>query len=545
MSKKIKYDTINEMRRELDRTLHTDRDEIVKGKYTFDQYPNNLGLNELVNASLDRLPQLMYRNLEGDNMLASSNFGGRVRAVETPMQLVYKNGTEVIINNMPYIAELIARPSEWMLGYAKYPSPDPTGTLSRSINSSIKILEAEYVGDYETHSNCYRLILNKPLWPITPTAPEIGQRMFVCSFLANGIELKWEPAFKSSQVNGDWNHMVTSVGAIWKHSDGTFRAIVGGYTARKSNGDIDVFEKRYTMKLFRSDTRFGTWTNMGDEVRVGVFNDLLPVGFLGYAQAAQTIPHPTKKGSYLMAIGLYSGNQTASLAMGKMAILEFDEDLRNRRLIEITHDYTFSIYLNSFGYGNSIAYYKGEYLICMHDGTHITGKRIVLASKNLEGPYTLHSTVFDWAANVAYKQGGSMLGNSVANSTLYVYNNELYCFTSGEGTDTESGNAAKHQSFLFKYNDKNGWNFVKGPVLLSLHGDWDNYPEISPWISYNVGSPQHEYGGWGSAHLGQMNFFEVEDGKLWMAYGSSGWGQHPIVSYQTTIGYIDLRKALK
>ena len=188
--------------------------------------------------------------------------------------------------------------------------------------------------------------------------------------------------------------------------------------------------------------------------------------------------------------------------------------------------------------------YKGKYFISFHDGTHTTGKRVVLSSKKLEGPYVLDSIVFDLSVEYEYKQPGSMIGNSIANSTLYVYNNELYHFTSGEGVNTESGNQWKHECFLFKYDDQKKWNFVKGPVVLSLHGDKDNYPEISSWIGYSVPSNQHESGGWGSAHLGQMNFFEVEENKLWMAYGSSGWGQHALVSYQVTIGYINLAKAL-
>lgn len=507
-----------------------------------------ISVNDLlatVNKPLDLLPQLFYRNLEGDNMLATEDFEGQVRPTETPITLIdwnYANNT-IIVANMPHIGELMKNPDEWMIGYAKYPSESNT---SISLNSSIRILNIEYLGEYNSYTNCYRLTLKKSFTNVAPTAHLVGQRMFVCSFLANGMELKWEPAFKSTMINGDWNRMVTSVGSIFKHSDGTYRAIVGGYTAFDSSGTTLPFYRRYTMKLYKSDTRFGTWTNQGNNLLEGIFDDVLPSGSFGYGNAAQTIPHPTKKGSYLMFIGLYNNdtNTSSTTALHKFGIIEFDENLQHKRVIEITHDYTPTIGINVFGYGTSIAYYKGKYFISFHDGSPNTGKRVILSSKKLEGPYSLDSVVFDWSAEYEYKQPGSMIGNSIANSTLYVYNNELYHFTSGEGVNTASGNQWKHECFLFKYDDEGNWNFVKGPVVLSLHGDKDNYPEISSWIGYSVPSAQHESGGWGSAHLGQMNFFEVEGNKLWMAYGTSGWGQHALVSYQVTIGYINLAKAL-
>ena len=50
-----------------------------------------ISVNDLlatVNKPLDLLPQLFYRNLEGDNMLATEDFEGRVRPTETPIILI-------------------------------------------------------------------------------------------------------------------------------------------------------------------------------------------------------------------------------------------------------------------------------------------------------------------------------------------------------------------------------------------------------------------------------------------------------------------------
>ena len=74
-----------------------------------------------------------------------------------------------------------------MIGYAKYPSESNT---SISLNSSIRILNVEYLGEHDSYTNCYTLTLTKSFTDVSPTAHSVGQRMFVCSFLANGMELK-------------------------------------------------------------------------------------------------------------------------------------------------------------------------------------------------------------------------------------------------------------------------------------------------------------------------------------------------------------------
>lgn len=483
----------------------------------------------VVNRSLDKMQQLIYRNLEGDNMLAPYEFSGRVRAIETPMTLAVNNGTEIIINNVPYVPSLIENPGNWMVYYEK-----ASGWDAVTINSAIRIISIEYL----TNNQC-KFTLVKPLSTVPGIIePVVGQKMYIASFLASNMTIHWEPLFKSNTILGSWNNDVVSVGAIIKHSDGTYRAIVGGSALKYGDEQVVPTKRRYNMKWFASDTLFGTWTNQGNNQLTGIFDDLLPAGYEGFAQAAQTIPHPLKKGYYLMFLGMYNSSNT----LDKHVIIEFDENLNNRRLIQITHTYTPTIGYSQIGYGCSIAYYKGRYFISLQDGTHITGKRVVLSSSYLEGPYTLDSTIIDWTNQPEYKQPGSIIGYSIANSFLYVFNNELYCITSGEGVDREtSGSGYKHQAHLFKYNDSGIWTFVKGPILLSLHGDNDNYPEY-PNIGYNVGSIQGEFGGWGKAHLGQCNFHHLEGSKLIISYGSSGWGQNTTASYQVTAGYIDLAK---
>ena len=186
-------------------------------------------------------------------------------------------------------------------------------------------------------------------------------------------------------------------------------------------------------------------------------------------------------------------------------------------------------------------------MLCVQDGTHNTGKRVLLKSKWIEGPYVYHSTIYDFTTDLELQQSGSVIG-SIANSFIYVFNNELYCLTSGEGVGAKSGLAAKHQYYLWKFEDStNEWVFVKGPVILALHGDDANYPEY-PGISKFEGGPEVTVtGGWGKAHIGQVNFHYIEGSKLWIGYSGKGWRNviYPQSAYHATVGYIDLEKALK
>jgi hypothetical protein len=49
-------------------------------------------------------------------MLATQEFAGRVRAIETPIKLVEINTDYYILKNVPYISDLITNPTNWMFG---------------------------------------------------------------------------------------------------------------------------------------------------------------------------------------------------------------------------------------------------------------------------------------------------------------------------------------------------------------------------------------------------------------------------------------------
>lgn len=484
----------------------------------------------LVNKSLDMMPQLLYRNLEGDNMLASSDFSGRIRAIETPIIAIVNSGLEVTLANVPYIKGLIEIPGDWMLGWFK-------NDWSITINSSIRIVSIEYLGNQTVsgteYSNCAKLTLVKA------SAIPVGTRGFICSFLAGGLTLQWDPTFKATKVNGTWNRQIVCCGYSWKTIDGKYKALVTGET----NSAVGI-KRAYITKVFEAEDRFGSWTNVWSNDSVGIFDGLLPPGYEGFTPLQQGIKSPYNPSHHIVIAGLYN----SSNVMNKFAALVFNDDLSYRKLVELDVTYTPESGYSTAGYGLSTAYYKGEFLFSIQDGTHSNGvastaKRVVFKSKYLEGPYTQHSIIYDLGETPEFQQEASVIGYAIANSALFVFNNELYCFSSGEGL-TNSGNYIKHEFHLWKFNDADStWTFVKGPVILSLHGDDDNYPEY-PAIGAHVPLGNPDDGGWAKNHMGLTTFHYIEANKLWIGYGAKGYGQLATDSYQATIGYIDLTKAL-
>lgn len=485
-------------------------------------------------TSLDMMPQLFYRNLEGDNMLATREFAGRVRAIETPIKFIGKDGDYYILANMPYIKGLVEKPTDWLFG-------TKSASHWQGINYSIKILTAEYIDDFIigeiTYTNCCKISLNSIIESGNTTLSllTVGESVYILSFLAGGLYLKGlqvgtEPAFVASGDTARWDGQIVAANASWKCSDGTYRAIIGGYAASLSDG------LKFPMKLMSATDRLGEWTLLSDDTTDTLFNELIPDGFVGYSQPQQVISHPYKKGMYLMFIGL----TTAAGTITKHAILEFDEYVSKKRMIDINLDYTPDLSYSAKGYGISIAFYKGNFLVCIHDGTHITGKRVVLKSKWLDGDYTIHSTMYDFSTQDYLLQYGSLFGRSVPNSSLFVFNNELYAFVAG---DSNGGFlSSKLEYHLLKYNDaENEWHIIKGPVIIALHGDDNNYLEYPAIANKEEGST----GGWGKSHIGQVNPHYVEDNKLWIGYSAKGYKFAVGSAYHSTIGYIDLSKALK
>jgi hypothetical protein len=133
------------------------------------------------------------------------------------------------------------------------------------------------------HTNCCKIRINPIRESINTTVSNLieGESVYLMSFLASGIYLKGLqestlPAFPASGNANNWNGQVNAVGASWKCSDGTYRALVGGYAANLPAG------QRYIMKLFSTRDRMGDWTNLTGDNTISCFNHLIPTGYVGF-----------------------------------------------------------------------------------------------------------------------------------------------------------------------------------------------------------------------------------------------------------------------
>jgi len=484
-------------------------------------FGKNLNIQNFTGKSLSALKQTFYRNLEGDNLLPLYDYTGRTRPIETAMimvdKFIEKNTTYYIIANMPYIDDLVKKPTNWLI-FADTTGSDylPTGGWTEYTFTAVKILTVEYLGNYDIYTNCCKITTNTPIIHKLNTTQGIGDKMFVLTFKAYGINIRDNVAFPTYPSNNVWNKDHTQCSFIFKHSNGSFRALVSGTNNSKP------LLTRNTSKLLKSNNpMMDDWELVFNDQNSDI-NSIIPSPYVGHSVIAGICKKMGSDSMYISAIGLY----TTPTNVNKIGVLEFNEDFTYKKitLVDLS-GYTFINGLGSQGYGISYVFYKGSHLITVQDGLHNTGKRVVLASKNIEGVYSLHSVVYDWGENWI-KSDESMFSNSIANLSLFVYNNELYMFTSGEAKKSGTGTAAKHELFLWKYDDaKNTWNPIIVPMLVSLHGNPSNYPDLT---------------GAGQAHLGSVFPCFIDDNKLWLAMQ-----MRDFIGYKGTIGYIDLNIALK
>lgn len=565
MSDKIMYNTIQTILADLKRKLSMDRDETVKGQYTFEKFPDlpsseqntfleesiekgaldsfgqrivdeglsdglrerfigqGLGQQEVTTKSLDSIPQSFYRNLEGDNTLPLRDYDGRTRPIGTAIAIadieeINGEASAYIVENMPYIKDLIKNPSNWLVFV------DTTGNTNLPYdgwgdytNTAVKILTVEYIGDYNLSKNCYRITTNSPI----VLNNGIGDSAFVFSFKAYGLNIRYNPAFPRSSVVGEWNYGIDDNNTYihpcfyFKHSDNYYVALASSFNKITNK----IINKWLTATNPFTDDWVPIHAGNTDDLA-----DLLPDTYNTFNEITGICKKHNSDSTYITAVGIGKSNYGS---ISKIALLEYNEDLTHRRLIlPDLSGYTFNIGMSSIGYGITYAFYKGKHLISLVDGSHNTGKGIVLSSNRLDGPYTLHSTIYNRTEDAWLKLDESLFKISIASISLLVYNSELYAATSGQPGDVKTGLAAKHEMYLWKYSDaENTWNLTVAPFIMALHGNRFDYPELEE--------------DFGFAHLGATSFGLLDGNKLWLNYKGRDSG-----GYQGTIGYIDLDKAL-
>lgn len=476
-----------------------------------------LGQDQVANRRLDNLICRRYRNLEGDVFLPVQDYVGRTRPIET-RTLLKEFSTEggvieYVLENTPFIGDMVENPNDWMI-YNVTANGHPQ-------DRSVKVLTCEYLGDYEGSTNCCRITTNLEI-----NSPVVGNTIGIISFKAKGVELNYNPAFPRN-ING--HGRVYSCGGSWfDKKSGDYIAIAAVEYAANPLG------QRQCLKIHRTNDRMaGAWTQ-DNIVAEDDFIDLIPAPYKGFGQIVGNGILPGSSNIRYWTVPLYDETTSSVAPYGTckaIGILLLSEDLSYRKLIIPTIDYVYENALSVHGYGTSITYYKGKYIMSIMDGSGVPvwdgaiGKRQMLVADNIEGPYTYKATIVDYTDDHSTVDGMPFT-ESTANGQLIVFNGELFYWISGAPNELTSGCYRRLEFYLLKYSDfDNSWNFcVKGPILTGLFGVSSNYPGLNLT--------------WGRGHLGTINFHYIEGNKFWIGFAATDTG------YQCSIGYIDLDKAL-
>ena len=501
---KYSVETLPRMDAEIKKKAGLYTNNTFRGENDFKKPPTVNGVpigsnNIFRHASLANMKQAMYRNLEGDNMLPTADYAGRIRPIQTPITLI-SDDDGYLVKNMPYVRELVANPDKWALFNFDY---------SGHVDHSRRISSVEYLGTIGSDKDCCRIYTNSS---VTASA---GNRMGIFAWNANGIYIKLDNR-PFPRNTGSWNYSYTqAAGAAWRNSiDGNYYALVSGYN-KSLEGPL-----RFSVKLFTTDDYInGTWTAVNGLAAGCEIRSLVPAPYTGMAPVMGISKMPGKDGIYFSVLQLYS-----STVPGGVGMLIWDETFTYKRIIELNID----IVLDSISWMSS-CYYKGKFMMSFGNGasSHNTGKRRVFAADNMEGPYIEHSFVCDFA-EVGMLQAGSLFSQSIANGSLFVYNDSLYYISSGSSNDLLSGVASNHEAFLWQYNDStNDWNLVSAPIMMAPHG-------LGTWEF-------DESNSWAWDHMGPVNPHFIENGKLYFGIEFCSGTD----SYEGTVGYIDLNEALK
>ena len=477
------------------------------------------------NKPLDQLKQVYYRNLEGDNNLPTSDFEGRTRPIGTPITVVNIVNGVYTLANMPFIGDLVGNPSNWLIFSVQSDWPEYT-------NTAVKILTVEYIGAYSGYTNCCQVTTKDPI-------PEVanGHAIAVLTWRAYGIRFRHTPVIAPDTIVSSWKRTQTGMQFMYKHSNGKYIGLVNG-----DNSSLSGADRRIGKIVWTNDPLNDAWNPMFSSLESNTDDirqmNIYPSGIANYT-LLRVEKMDGRDGMYIGAIGLWNSSNVVT----KIGLLIFNEDWTYKQIIEPSIDPdVYAIGMNTLGFGLTYTKYKGKHLLTVQDGTPITGKRIVLSSNNLEGPYTLHSTVFDFTTDTWLTDLGSMFRTSIANLSLFVYNNELYIISSGqpggslqEAHDKNTGMSTKHCAYLWKYDDaKNTWNVAVNPMLVGLHAKVGQYSDIPDTT-------------WGNLHIGGTFPQFIEDGKMWVSGSCKGYGpvyEGSTARYKAGLIQIDLAEAL-
>ena len=462
---------------------------------------------------------MMYRNLEKDfSLWVSTPPSGSTIPQETPILLVSTgtddNGTYVIIKNMPYVYDVIEHPERWgVVNLTTMITNNDYGQQQYPMLCS----KIQYLWDYNGDTNVAKIWCDTTEPANLPSEYahfnlQAGNKMMIMSFMTYGLNIH-KDVIDFRNYTGDMKWV--GLNALWKRSDGKYCGLVGfSYWSQPSSSQT-VFH------LYTADNLFGPWV---DQTPMNGYTDVFSNVISNTAGITSMYfnniyPLPNESGKFWTIAYGYTNNQHDYV---RMYTLIFDEYLTKITLTptNIPSPYTMTTIVNTY---SSVFYWREKYMFLVNIGDEEPngGITYILQSDTPNGPFTYHSTVFDFAKIDTMGQ----CNHNTGRYSPLIYNDELYVFTENSTTSPLTGNP-QLEVFLYKYNKHtNVWSYFTGPVFVAAHGGdlaWSRtFGTGWDWIKSHMGAP------------GNMFF---ENNKLYFTFG----GLAVTDGYQATMAYIDL-----
>jgi len=449
---------------------------------------NNLATSEWIKKeNINRyIRNALIRNSQNDNTLSSTE--------EMPIILLDKgydaDGYWYKIGQCPpyeSMTNFVEEPEAWALwDMTVQPQPDTV---------SMKVTKVTYIGFDAMYGHIYKL------WTYAQIAGSVQVLHRMALIRVNSKYVYIKNSIDFAKNTGSWNYTFTvgAAGIFKRHTDSKYCTIVSGYNSGSS-------VPRVKHHLFTATDPLGTWTDETGASSGDMFSGHYPPGYYGFNTITNCIPVPGEENYYVSAVGFFNSGGSI-VAFG---VLKYNDTFTDITSWVLDRDYTPTI---GYLYFYSINYCQGKWYYSIHDGTGNTGRRIVLVSNSLDGTYTYHSTVFDFAE----MKDLSMQKNAVGYGGLQVIDDTLYFTASGEGYNSYSGNYRNHEIFLFKYIEAEKiWIPVSYPFFNAKHGTGFGFPS------------------WAYDHGGGLSSFYEENDKLYFVYAMCAGKD----TYQATTGWM-------
>lgn len=287
----------------------------------------------------------------------------------------------------------------------------------------------------------------------------VGNKVYFMNPFKNGTMISHDPLLGP---DGTWGAKYVQTGGIIEKSDKTYKLICSGYSA----GGV------FTIG-FASSTDLETWAyDAGNPVYEP---DTSPFNKDWSKTSLWSPANPIKKIGTSYYYWLLQGKNTSNVWELGAAVV--DEDFN----VISVYDDAVQIPGQTNTYGNSggsIVYYKGDYYVSVVRRTQaIYDDWIAYFMKMDMDTFT----ALDSEVIITSNGLNNWNGRNVDHTSLFVYNDILYCFVGGTG-ESSSGPLFGNRTYGLLRRTSTGWEqAVNNPILVNPIEGIYLWPSVQPW----------------------------------------------------------------